>query len=173
MRCSLDDTHTRKAAEVTETPDGRLIIGRETEPFEAAVLAMSLLYGLLGTFKYDLAATSIRMYPWYGGRIFLVLLALGALVGLMGLLNRSRWGMRLEGAGLSLLSILGLAYAIWTPFSVGTRGFGLILFLGILLFAPSLVLALRLRRYLKRVEALEGKQSDRSDRPDGARPEAT
>ena len=157
---------------MTETPEGRLVIGREVEPFEVAVLGLSLLYGLLGTFKYDLAATSIRMYPGYGGRIFLVLLALGALVGLMGVVNRSRWGMRLEGAGLTLLSVLGLAYAIWTPFSVGTRGLGLLLFLGVLLFAPSIFLAVRLRRYLRRADALEANQND-GGRIDGARPEAT
>lgn len=154
-------------------PDGRLVIGREIEPFEVAVLVMSLLYGLLGTFKYDLAATSIRMYPGYGGRIFLVLLALGALIGLMGVVNRSRWGMRLEGAGLTLLSILGLAYAIWTPFSVGARGIGLLMFLGLILFVPSLILALRLRRYLLRAEALETKQENNGGRLDGTRPEAT
>lgn len=158
---------------MTETPDGRLVIGREVEPFEVSVLVMSLLYGLLGTFKYELAATSIRMYPGYGGRIFLVLLALGALVGLMGVVNRSRWGMRLEGAGLTLLSVLGAGYALWTPFSVGARGIGLLLFLGLLLFFPSAVLAWRLRRYLRRAEALEAQQEDNGGPLGGARPEAT
>lgn len=158
---------------MTDALDGRLVIGREIEPFELAVLGLSLLYGLLGTFRYDLAATSIRMYPGYGGRIFLVLLALGALVGLMGVVNRSRWGMRLEAAGLFLLSILGLSYAIWTPFSVGSRGLGLLLFLGVLLFAPSVFLALRLRRYLRRAEELEAKKQDDGGPVGGARPEAT
>lgn len=157
---------------MTETPDGRLIVGREIEPFEVGVLTMSLLYGLLGTFKYDLAATSIRLYPGYGGRIFLVLLASGALLGLMGVANRSRWGMRLEGAGLSLLSILGLGYALWTPFSVGARGIGLLMFLGLLLFGPSLFLALRLRRYLRRAESLEATKTSGDGSAGGARPEA-
>jgi len=158
---------------VTVTPEGRLVIGREIEPFEVGVLTISLTYGLVGTFRYDLAATSIQRYPGLGGRIFLVLLALGGLVGLMGVVNRSRWGMRLEGAGLTLLSILGLAYGIWTPFSVGTRGVGLLLFLGVLLFGPSAILARRLRRYLRRAEQMEAARDLEAGSNDGARPEAT
>jgi hypothetical protein len=169
---------------VTITSDGRLVIGREIEPFEVAVLTISLMYGLVATFRYDLAATSVRMYPGYGGRFFLVLLALGGLVGLMGVLNRSRWGMRLEGAGLTLLSILGLAYGLWTPFSVGARGVGLLLFLGVLLFVPSAVLARRLRRYLRRAEEMEAARAaaraaaetaeiNVESNDDGTRPEAT
>lgn len=158
---------------MTETPDGHLVIGREVEPFEVSVLAVSLLYGLLGTFKYELAATSIRMYPGYGGRVFLVLLALGALVALMGVANRSRWGMRLEGGGLTLLSVLGAGYALWTPFSVGSRGLGLLLFLGLVLFFPSALLAWRLRRYLRRAQMLEARQTNDGGPQGGARPEAT
>lgn len=156
---------------MTVTPEGRLIIGREVEPFELCVLLLSLTYGLLGMFRYDLAATSIRMYPGYGGRAFLVLLALGALVGLAGVANRSRWGMRLEHAGLMLLSLLGFGYALWTPFSVGSRGAGLLLFLGVLLFVPSLWLALRLRKYLRRAEALDRNANREAARGGDMRPE--
>lgn len=156
---------------MTLTPEGRLVIGREINPYEVSVLALSLAYGLMGTVRFDLAATSIRMYPSPGGRVFLVLLAFGALVALTGLLNRSRWGLKVQAGGQTLLACLGAGYALWTPFSVGTRGIGLLLFLGILLFAPSAFLAVRLRRYLRRAEQLERARKQAYGHHDGARPE--
>lgn len=147
---------------MTTTPDGRLLIGRAPEPFEIGALLLAFTYGVLCTIRYDLAATSIREYPGVGGRVFVGLLALGALVALTGVMNRSLWGIRLESAGLTIIGCLGAAYALWAPFSIGLRGLGLILFLGVLLAGPSMWVVLRLRRYIKAAEQLK---------LNGARPE--
>lgn len=152
---------------MTVTSDGTVLIGRDREPYEITVLLLGLLYGVICTFRYDLAATSIRTYPGIGGRVFLALLALSSLVGLLGVASRSVTGIRMEGSALTLQACLGLAYSMWTPFVVGTRGLGLILFLGLILTIPSTIVAWRLRRYLRAADELARRLAEQEERPGG------
>lgn len=162
---------------MTVTPDGTVLIGRDPEPYEITVLILGFLYGIICTFRYDLAATSIRTYPGIGGRVFLVLLAFSSFVGLVGLASRSMTGIRLEGSALTLQACLGLAYSMWTPFVVGTRGLGLILFLGLILTIPSTFVALRLRRYLRKADEvarrLAEQAAEQKERPGDAGADTT
>lgn len=130
-----------------------LALPRDAEPFQVGVLVMCLFYGLIGSMFYEqLAATPIRRYPEPGGRVFLALLALGALTALLGLVRDTLQGLRLERAGLWLLVCLCAAYSIWTPFAVGFRGLPLMMFLGILVTVPGYVLVRRRTRQIRAAE---------------------
>lgn len=135
-------------------PEGRVIaLPRERSPFQVCVLAVGLLYAIVTTIWYgSLAATSVKMFPAPGGRIFLVLLGLGCGSTLVGLWQRGIQGLQVERAGLWLLVCLCLSYTLWTPFAVGVRGIGLMLWMGILLALPSAIVAVRLGRQIKDAE---------------------
>lgn len=142
--------------------DGNVMVTREVDPFELGVLLVSLAYGLICLAAFEkFAATSIKLYPFYTGRVFVALLVVGSMAALLGVAMRSLLGLRLELAGLTLLCALGASYTLWTPFTVGARGMGLVLFLGMVITFPSFVVA---RRRRKQVEALEALL-------DGARPQ--
>jgi uncharacterized membrane protein len=131
---------------------GRVFVTRQREPFELAVLGLSLAYGLVCTVDYSVAATAIRTYPFYGGRVFLALLIIGASTALIGLVRNTVAGMRWEKAGLWLLAAVGAGYFAWAPFAIGWRGVGLMLFLGLLLALPSAWVARRLDMLLDDVD---------------------
>jgi hypothetical protein len=145
--------------------EGRVLaLPRERDPFMVCVLAVCVLYASIALVFYDqLAATSIRMYPYFGGRVFLVLLGLGSLTASIGVHLRSVTGMRAERAGLNLLAVVCATYALWTPFAIGSRGLPLILFMGVMIAVPSYVAARRLGRQIRQAEvALSG-----GERPEG------
>lgn len=125
-----------------------IAVPRERNPFELWLMAATLLYGLVCSVAYDLAATSIRMYPGLGGRLFLVLLVVGSAVTLTGLAMRTANGLRVELAGLTILVGLCLAYIVWAGFSVGLRGVGLVLFMGVAIAGPGIQRGIQLRRKL-------------------------
>lgn len=130
-----------------------LALPREADPFQVAALSLCLLYGTLASAFYDeLSATSVRLYPGIGGRVFLAGLILGSLTALAGIRIKNLRGMRLERSGLLLLVTLCGLYTVWTPFSVGWRGLGLILWMGILVSVPGYVVARRRGRQIKAAE---------------------
>lgn len=139
---------------------GRVIaVAREREPYELAVLALCLAYAAVCSWDFELAATAIRTYPFYGGRVFLGLLVLGAGTALAGALRNTLTGMKLEKAGLSLLASVCAGYLVWAPFAIGWRGIGLMLFLGALGALPAVVVARRLGRIVDAAErALDGEE---------------
>lgn len=118
-----------------------VVIRSGREPFEVSLMSVCLAYGLVALIFYNkMAATSLRLYPAPGGMIFLGLLAIGAAVTLYGLFGpgwRTVHGVHIERAGLVMLTGLCASYAVWTPFSVGARGTGLLLFLGIAVAIPG------------------------------------
>lgn len=139
---------------------GRLVaVVREPEPFEVMVAWTAMLYGVVCSLDYSLAATAIRTYPFFGGRVFLAGMALAALTILVGVMRRSEVGMKIERAGLLLLSTLACGYLLWAPFAVGKRGIGLMLFLGLVMAVPSFIVARRLGKYIQDVER-SGEVSD-------------
>jgi hypothetical protein len=152
---------------ITDSQGHVVALPREREPFQVCALAVSLLYAVVGTAAYErLAATSIRLFPFSGGRVFLILLGVGALTALAGLYTRSLRGMRVEMAGLTLLVSLCFSYVLWTPFSVGLRGLGLMLYMGVLIMVPA---AIRVRRLRGQIKAAEEALGDaRRTRPTGA-----
>lgn len=130
-------------------------LAREPDPFEVATLFLCLIYGALGSIMYDrLAGRSIKLYPFFGGRVFLVLLTIGSTTALFGLARNNLRGLRLERAGLWLLVSLGASYAVWTPFSVGWAGLPLIMFFGIMLWLPGTVVAVRRGKLITQAEAV-------------------
>lgn len=151
---------------ITDSEGHLVALPREREPFQVCALVVSLLYAATATVAYErLAATSIRMYPFSGGRVFLALLGVGAATALAGLYTSSLRGLRVEMAGLTLLVFLCVSYVLWTPFSVGVRGLGLMLYMGVLIAVPAAVRVRRLRGQIKAAEqALE--DADRT-RPPG------
>lgn len=143
---------------ITDSEGHVVALPREREPFQVCALAVSLLYAATSTVAYDrMAATSIKLYPFSGGRVFLALLGVGAATALAGLYNPSLRGLRVEMAGLTLLVFLCASYVLWTPFSVGLRGLGLMLFMGVLIAAPG---AIRVRRLREQIRAAEEALND-------------
>lgn len=133
-----------------------MVIPRPVDYFEVGVFGVCALYGVITLVRYqDLAATSVKMYPGYGGIVFLALLVAGGATGLVSFTIKTIMGPKLELAGLTLLVVLCIAYSLWTPFSVGTRGIGLLLFMGILIAIPGYFTRRRLARYIDEVEALQ------------------
>jgi len=134
-----------------------MVISRPVDYFEVGAFGICAFYGVIALSKYqELAATSIKMYPGAGGVIFLFLLIVGGATGLVSFAFKTITGPRVELAGLTLLVILCLAYSVWTPFSVGVRGIGLLLFMGILIGIPGIFTRRRLIRYINRLESIEG-----------------
>lgn len=133
--------------------NGHIWAERKADPFEVGVLTLCLLYGFLGMVWYDrLAGRVVRLYPYIGGRVFLVLLAVGSATALVGLAGNTLRSLRLERAGLWLLAALGASYALWTPVAVGWSGLGLIFFFGVMLFVPGAVVAARRGRLIAEIE---------------------
>jgi hypothetical protein len=140
---------------------GPLAVPREVEPFQVATLFLSLFYGVVASAWYEqVASTSIKLYPGPGGRIFLAGLVLGSLTALLGIRNKTLRGIRVERSGLLLLALWGSLYAVWTPFAIGWRGLGLILWMGLLISVPGYIVARR-----------RGKAIDAAERALRARPE--
>lgn len=131
-------------------------IPRHVDYFEVGVFAICALYGTVTMIRYDqLASISLKAYPGWGGMIYLALLTTGGITGLAGHTLKSLMGLKLELAGLTLLVLLCLAYTVWTPFSAGLRGFGLLLFMGILIAVPGYFTRRRLAKYIDKVEAIQ------------------
>lgn len=152
------------------TPSDRVVIPRRVDYFEVGVFGVCCLYGAITMARYqDLAATSVKMYPGVGGMVFLVMLAVGGLTGLISFGFKTIMGPKLELASLTLLVLLCIAYSLWTPFSVGMRGIGLLLFMGILIAVPGYFTSRRLSEYIRNLEAIErgqqlgGRESGISD----------
>ena len=128
-------------------------LARDLDPFQVGVLLVCLIYGVITTGWYGtLASLSVRNYPGIGGRVFLVSLAVGSLTALLGLTRNSLTGMRIEQAGLWLLTFMCTAYALWSPFSLGWRAAPLTLWLGLLVAVPSFILAIRRGRQIRLAE---------------------
>lgn len=143
---------------MARTPDDRrpMVITRQIDYFEIGVFGICALYGVITLARYqDLAATSVKMYPGMGGVIFLGGLVAGGATGLVSYAFKTIIGPKLEVAGLTLLVVLCLTYSLWTPFSVGLRGIGLLLFMGILIAIPGFFTRRRILRYIQRVELIE------------------
>lgn len=140
---------------MSEDHGGKLAVVRTIDYFEVGAFALCALYGVIALTRYDeVAATSVKMYPGKGGAIFLALLAIGGGTGLFSFTMRTIRGLKLELAGLTLLVPLCLAYVVWTPFSVGWRGLGLVLFMGTLIGIPGFFTRRRLKKYIENLEAL-------------------
>lgn len=133
-----------------------VVIRSGREPFEVSMMFVCLAYGLAALAFYDkIAATSIRLYPAFGGVVFLALLAVGAAVTLFGLFGpgwRTVHGVHVERAGLVMLTGLCASYAVWAPFAVGFRGTGLLLFLGIAVAMPGVWRLCQIHRFLTALE---------------------
>lgn len=133
-----------------------IVIPRPVDYFEVYVSIFCIVWGGVSLARYSqVAATSVKMYPGWGGVAFLVLLVVGGATVLVSFLFKTILGPRLEQAGLTSLVILCLAFGLWTPFSVGARGLGLLLSLVILIAAPAWHTLRRLRKYIKRLEAID------------------
>ena len=133
-----------------------VVIPRRIDYFEVGVFSICAAYGIMALASYStLAATAIRMYPGWGGRLFLALLVAGGATGLISYAFKTIMGPRLELAGLTLLVLLCIAYSLWTPFSVGLRGIGLLLFMGVLIAIPGYFTCRRIRRDIGALEAIE------------------
>lgn len=133
-----------------------VVIPRRIDYFEVGVFSICALYGIIALSSYStLAATAIRMYPGWGGRLFLALLIAGGATGLISYAFKTIMGPRLELAGLTLLVLLCIAYSLWTPFSVGLRGIGLLLFMGVLIAIPGFFTCRRIGRDIGELEAIE------------------
>lgn len=136
-----------------------MVIPRPIDYFEVYVSIFCIIWGGVSLARYSqVAATSVKMYPGWGGVAFLVLLVVGGATVLASFLFKTILGPRLEQAGLTSLVILCLAFGLWTPFSVGARGLGLLLSLVILIAAPGLHTLRRLRKYIRAVEAINDKR---------------
>jgi len=121
------------------------------EPFEVTLLLVCLLYGVAGLAFYDhITSLAIRLYPEPGGLVFLASLAFGAAVTLYGLFGRD-WqtstGVRTERAGLVMLLGMSLAFTVWTPFALGLRGMGILMFLGVAIAAPAIWRLCQIERF--------------------------
>jgi hypothetical protein len=132
-------------------------IPRHIDYFEVGAFAICTLYGVITLIRYDQLsmASPLKQYPGWGGIIYLALLTVGGATGLAGHALRSLIGLKLELAGLTLLVLLCLAYTLWTPFSVGWAGTGLLLFMGMLVTVPGFFARRRLSRYIDKVEAIQ------------------
>lgn len=132
-----------------------VVIPRPVDYFELGVFVFCVLYGAISLAQYSqVAATSVKLYPGWGGVAFLALLVAGGATGLVSYLFKTIKGPRLELAGLTLLVLLCIAYALWTPFSVGLRGIGLMLSMTTLIAVPGYCTVRRLRKYISDVEAI-------------------
>lgn len=132
------------------------VIARRVDYFEVGVFGICALYGTITLTSFqELAATSVKMYPGIGGVAFLAMLVVGGATGLISYAFKTIIGPKLELAGLTLLVLLCIAYSLWTPFSVGLRGIGLLLFMGVLIAIPGFFTCRRLSRYIDEVEAIE------------------
>jgi hypothetical protein len=127
------------------------------DEFKLAVLGISLSYGLLCTIGYEkFTATSIKLFPGIGGRIFVGALAVGAAIALYGVLHGGIRGLLVERAGMLILAGMSLGYAAWVPAAIGTRGLGLLLFLGILVGGPAAVRVWRIYRWQRAIHREAG-----------------
>lgn len=137
-----------------------VVIPRPVDYFEIGVFATCLISGVTTLIRYqDLAAASVKLYPWGAGVVFLIALVAGGATGLISYAFKTIMGPKLELAGLTLLVAFCLAYTVWTPIAVGMRGINLILFMGVLIWIPGLFTRNRLKRYIRDLESIEGKHS--------------
>lgn len=141
----------------------RVVIVRPFDYFEIGVFLYATLWGVVSLFRYDLAASSLRAYPGHGGLIFLALLIIGGVIGLYSWTLKTITGPRLERSALTFLSLLCLAYVVWTPFSVGVRGISFLLAMAILIAGPGGLKARRLTREIRKMEEI-AEEADRQDR---------
>lgn len=150
--------------------DNRLtvVISRPVDYFEVGVFAICFIYGVLALARWDLAAMSLKLFPWSGGVVFLSALVAGGATGLISYGFKTIMGPRLELAGLTLLVSFCLAYTVWTPIVLGERGIGLVLFMGLLIWIPGLFERKRLKKYITRLESIEG-NSTTSQKESGKR----
>lgn len=141
--------------------DGPIVAVPKPDPFRVAVLVVCALYAAFGSVWWDrLASTSLKLYPYQGGRVFLILLGVGAGTALGGMTVKSLPAVRVQAAGMWLLTSTGMAFTVWTPFAVGARGLPAMLFAGVLVAIPALVVARRLGRCLAEARiALHGTRS--------------
>lgn len=134
-------------------------IPRHVDYFEVGAFGVCALYGLITLVRYDqLASIALKAYPSPGGLIYVTLLTAGGVTGLAGHVLKSLTGLRLELAGLTLLVLLCVAYTLWTPFSAGWRGVGLLMFMGILIAVPGFFARRRLAKYIHKVEDIQNER---------------
>jgi hypothetical protein len=132
-----------------------VVIPRRIDYFELGVFSFATLYGVITLVNYSsLAARSVQVYPGVGGKVFLIMLAVGGCTGLVSFAFRSLMGLKLELASLTLLVCLCLAYTLWTPFSVGVQGIGLLLSLAVLIGIPGYFTRRRLLNLIHYVEGI-------------------
>jgi hypothetical protein len=138
--------------------DSQIVIPRRVDYFEVGIFAYASLYGVVSIVNYgELAARSVRVYPGIGGVVFLALLAVGGLTGLISFAYKTITGPKLELASLTLLVVLCIAYSLWTPFSVGWQGIGLILSMALLIAGPGYFACKRLAKYIHELEDIQDK----------------
>lgn len=130
----------------------RVVIVRPIDYFEIGVFLYSTAWGVVSLIRFDLAAMSLRAYPGQGGRIFLVLLIIGGVIGLYSWTVKTINGPRLERAALTFLSLLCLAYVVWTPFSVGVRGISFLLAMAVLIAGPG---GFKVRHLSRSIQSME------------------
>jgi hypothetical protein len=133
-----------------------VVITRPVDYFEIGVFVICVLYGVITLTRYqELASNAVKLYPGVGGVIFLVVLVVGGATGLVSFAFKTIKGPKLELAGLTLLVVFCLAYSLWASITVGARGIGLLLWMGILIAGPGYLTRRRLARYIHRLESIE------------------
>lgn len=112
-------------------PDS-VVISSPREPVAVTVLSAFLLFALIATFAYEHVATNtLRAFGPIGGRVFLLLLAVGCLLYLLAAwIDTPQSVVTFERPGWLLLSSVFLIFGTWSAFVGGARSsaFFLVLF---------------------------------------------
>lgn len=112
-------------------PDS-VLISSPREPVAVTVLSAFLLFCVLATFAYDKVATNtLRAFGDIGGRLFLVLLAVGCVLYLLAAwVDTPQAVLKFERPGWLLLTSVFLIFSVWSVFLSGWRAaaFFLVLF---------------------------------------------
>lgn len=128
-------------------PDS-LVIGSPREPVAVTVLSSFLLFCVIATFFYDRVATSsLRAFGDLGGRMFLLLMAVGC-----GLYLAAAWVdtpqavLMFERPAWIVLTAVFSIYSTWSVWLNGARATGFFLVLFALVVAAQWRLT-RIRRF--------------------------
>ena len=139
-------------------PDS-VVISSPREPVAVTVLAAFLLFCVIATFFYDTVATNtLRAFGDIGGRVFLLLLAIGCTLYLLAAwVDTPQAVLRFERPGWLLLTSVFLLFGTWSVFLSGARAtaFFLVLF--------ALVIAAQWR--LWRIRVFRRAVAERTVRP--------
>jgi hypothetical protein len=134
-------------------PDS-VVISSPREPVAVTVLSAFLLFCVVATFAYDRVATnSLRAFGDIGGRVFLLLLALGCTLYLLAAwVDTPRAVLRFERPAWLLLTAVFAIYSTWSVVLSGARATGFFLVLFALVVAAQWRLW-RIREFRRAIKA--------------------